>query len=216
MRPLGVATLSQLKYVVFDIETTGLSAKNDRIIQIAAVKIDGDKIPVSLKNKIKDTDPSIPTRKDMQIYNAFINPKRSIPSKIISLTGIKDSMVKNQPGEKSILEEFFGFIGDRILVAHNGIRFDVRFIEEATKRVGMNIENFLCLDTLWLSKKLYPAERSHSLNAIIDRFQLKLSYGDEFLNQRHNALVDVILTAEALRLFMAKLKNQNKDKLLLV
>nr|MBC8363257.1 3'-5' exonuclease [Candidatus Desulfatibia profunda] len=216
MRPLGVATLSQLKYVVFDIETTGLSAKNDRIIQIAAVKIDGDKIPVSLKNKIKDTDPSVPTRKDTQIYNAFINPKRNIPSKITSLTGIKDSMVKNQPGEESILEEFFGFIGDRILVAHNGIRFDVRFIEEATKRVGMNIENFLCLDTLWLSKKLYPAERSHSLNAIIDRFQLKLSYGDEFLSQRHNALVDVMLTAEALRLFMAELKNQNKDKLLLV
>lgn len=216
MRPLGVATLAQLKYVVFDIETTGLSRINDRMIQIAAVKIDGNKIPRAIKNQVKETDPTSPLRDDAKVYNAFINPGRKIPRKITELTGITNSMVKRQPGEKAILAEFFRFVGDRILVAHNGIRFDVLFIEEATTRSRLNLENFLCLDTLWLSRKLYPGERSHKLDALVDRFQLRRRYPANFLNQRHNALVDVMLTAEVMRLFMNELRRQNKDKLLLV
>lgn len=216
MRPLGVATLSQLKYVVFDIETTGLSAKNDWIIQIAAVKIDGSKIPRLLKNKVKEMNPKSPMRKDALVYNAFIKPRRKIPEHITRLTGITNSMVSRQPGEKIILNEFFQFVGDRILVAHNGIRFDIRFIEEATVRSKLKLENFLCLDTLWLSRKLYPEERRHNLNALIDRFQLRKKYPAAFMDQRHNALVDVMLTAEVLRFFMVELKRQNKDKLLLI
>jgi DNA polymerase III alpha subunit (gram-positive type) len=216
MKPLGVATLSQIRYVVFDIETTGLSANRDRIIQVAAVKIDGNKVPRALRSKVAQIDPTVPLRDDELVYNAFIRPGRRIPGHITNLTGITDAMVRRQPQEDRILTEFFEFVGDRILVAHNGIRFDVRFIQAAVDRASLNVENLLCLDTLWVSRRLYPDHRRHNLDAVADRFDLRRHYPQSFLNMRHNALVDVMLTAEALRVFLAELRRRDQDKLLLI
>ena len=216
MKPLGIATLSQLKYVVFDIETTGFSHKTERIIQISAVKIDGNRISQDLRKKVTEVDPNKPIKSDGLIYNAFINPKRSVPKKITELTGITNAMVKNQAGEENILPEFFKFVGDRILVAHNGIKFDVKFLEKSSKKVGLPNDNFLCLDTLWLSRKLYPEEKKHKLINIVERFSLQKKYPSSFLNQMHNALVDVMFTAEALKVFMAELNERGMDKLLLI
>lgn len=216
MKPLGVVTLAQLKYVVFDIETTGLNRNNDRIIQIAAIKVDGTGLTSKQKQKITKLDPTKTIKNDNEIYNAFINPGRKIPPNIQQLTRITDSMVKNQPDEKKILNEFLNFIGDRILVAHNGISFDIKFIESVAIRNKVKIGNLLCLDTLWLSRKLHPHHKSHSLGIIKDRFKMDKKYSKEFLKQQHNAFVDVVITIEALKVFMKELKKQNKDKLLLI
>ncbi len=216
MRPLGVATLSQLRYVVFDIETTGLSADRDRIIQISAVKINGDKISRVLRRNVAQIDPTVSLRNNELIYNAFINPQRRIPTNITNLTGITNAMVRGQPLEDNILKEFYDFVGDRILVAHNGIRFDVRFVEATVERTNLNIENLLCLDTLWLSRRLHPQERRHNLDAIVNRYNLRRHYTRAFMSMRHNALIDVMLTAEALRIFIDELKQNGKDKLLLI
>lgn len=216
MNPLGVVTLAQLKYVVFDIETTGFHRNNDRIIQIAAIKVDGKGLTNKLKQKIIQLDPTKAIKNDNEIYNAFINPVRKIPKNIQELTRITDSMVKNQPDEKTVLNEFLDFIGDRILVAHNGISFDVKFIESTAIRNKVKIENLLCLDTLWLSRKLHHHHKGHNLGIIKDRFKMDKKYSKEFLNQQHNAFVDVVLTTEALKVFMKELKKQNRDKLLLI
>jgi len=216
MRPLGVATLAQLKYVVFDIETTGLSPTKNRIIQIAAVKINGGRVPRPLKTRIKNLNPSRVLRKDPDIFNAFINPGSNIPAKITELTGITNTLVRKAPKESTILKEFFEFVGDRILVAHNGIRFDVKFIETASLRNNLKYENFLCMDTLWLSRRLFPQERRHTLATLVERHNIGSAYSEAFLNQMHNALVDVMLTAEALRVFISELKHLGKDKLLLI
>jgi DNA polymerase III epsilon subunit family exonuclease len=216
MQPLGVANLSQLKYVVFDIETTGFSRDRDRIIQISGVKVDGGRIPRSLRNQVSLVEPKKPFRNDDKIYNGFINPGKKISRKITKLTGITNNMVRNQPREKKILSEFFEFAGDRILVAHNGIRFDIPFVQKTVERNNLRRENLLCLDTLWLSRKLYTGEGKHNLDAVTKRYNLDRFYPSSFLSQRHNALVDVMLTAEALKLFISKLKRKGKDKLTLL
>jgi DNA polymerase-3 subunit alpha (Gram-positive type) len=216
MKPLGVVTLAQLKYVVFDIETTGLHRNYDRIIQIAAIKVDGIGLTRKLKQKLIKLDPNKSIRDDEEVFNAFVNPGRKIPQNIQELTRITDSMVRNQPDEKIILKEFINFIGDRILVAHNGIGFDVKFIEFTAIRNKVKLDNFLCLDTMWLSRKLFPQHKSHKLGSLKDRYKMDKKYSNEFLNQQHNAFVDVVLTTEALKVFMKELKKQNRDKLLLI
>ncbi len=99
-------------YVVFDLETTGLSPVNDRIIEIGAVKITGGKI----------TDR----------FSAFVNPRIPIPFNIEQLTGITDAMVENAETIEKVLPEFLEFCGGAVMVAHNA-GFDVGFIKEKAK-----------------------------------------------------------------------------------
>jgi DNA polymerase III subunit alpha, Gram-positive type len=216
MSTLGITRLRNLKYIVFDIETTGLSIAKNLIIQIAAVKVDGGRVPSKLIDEVKKVNPKKSIRNNENIFNGFINPGIKIPKNITDLTGIDDSLVMAEPFEKVIIDEFFKFSGDRILVAHNGLKFDVPFIEAASRRNRLPYENFLCFDTLWLSRKLFPEESKHSLTALIDRFQLKKRYPKSFAEQQHNALVDVMFTAEMLNIFITNLELQDKDKLLII
>ena len=113
------------EFCVFDIETTGKSNINDRITEIGAVIIkNGDVI---------DT------------YNTFVNPGIPISEFITNLTGITNDMVKDARTIDQVLPEFFEFIGDRMLVAHNAT-FDVGFIRQACNRCGMEF-NYSYLDT---------------------------------------------------------------------
>lgn len=105
-------------YVVFDLETTGLSPVNDRIIEIGAVKMCGGKV----------TDR----------FSTFVNPQIPIPFNIESLTGISDSMVENAGTIEEILPEFLEFCKGAVMVAHNA-GFDVGFIKE--KQIQSLAEN---------------------------------------------------------------------------
>ena len=156
-------------FVVFDIETTGLSAVNDMITEIGAIKIEN--------GKIVDT------------YSQLINPERPIPEKIVELTGITDEMVKDKPTIGEIIYDFKEFIGDHVLVAHNA-SFDAGFIREKFKLYNLELNNPI-LDTLELSRSVFPTLRSHKLNIIANHLNVDL------LNH-HRAVDDAKATAEIL------------------
>ena len=166
-------------FVVFDIETTGLSPKNDMITEIGAVKIS--------KGVIVDR------------YSQLINPGVKIPKKIIELTGITDDMVKNKPSIEEVLPKFIEFFGDSILVAHNA-SFDMGFIIEKFSKVGIEINNTV-LDTLELSRELFPNLKSHRLNKVAKHLNVKLE-------NHHRAVDDSEATANILLKCIPLLKDK--------
>ena len=122
------------EYVAFDLETTGLSAAKDRIIEIGAVV---------MKNG-----------KEIERFQTFVNPGCKLSQEIIDLTGITDDLLVDAPGIEEILPKFLAFVGDRVLVAHNA-KFDTGFIRNACARLGYEYK-LTCADTLVLSQQLMP------------------------------------------------------------
>ncbi len=131
--------------VAFDLETTGLSPTADRITEIGAVVIDNGETK--------------------EVFNTFVNPEQRLTPKIIELTGITDSMLKDAPLEKEALESFFAFVNGKVLIAHNAHGFDMRFIIESAKRCGIPC-NFTYIDTLPLAQALCRGLRNYKLNTI--------------------------------------------------
>ena len=155
------------RYVVFDIETTGLSPRNDMITEIGAVKIEDGVV--------------------VDKYSQLINPGRPIPSKIVNITGITDNMVKDKPKIHEILPDFENFIKDSTLVAHNA-SFDMGFLREQFSNVGKDISNPV-LDTLELTRALFPQLKSHRLNIVAKHLKVDLI-------NHHRAVDDAEATAE--------------------
>ena len=138
-------------FIVFDIETTGLSARNDRITEIGAVRLRGGEV--------------------LEEFDTFVNPGMHIPEKITQLTGIDDAMVADAPKEKQALEEFYAFCGDTpILVAHNA-GFDTSFIRAAAGRCGMDYP-FTAIDTVPICRALYPRLKNHKLDTVAAHLKL--------------------------------------------
>ena len=131
-------------YVIVDIETTGSFSKTDGITEIAAVKSDGKKI--------------------LGEFHSLINPGKSIPGFIQSLTGIHPEMLQDAPFFEEIEDELFRFLDGNIFVAHN-VQFDYNFIRSAFERQG-RIYNSKRLCTVRLSRKLIPEASGHSLGKI--------------------------------------------------
>ena len=168
------------EFIVFDIETTGLSSRNDKITEIGAVKIKDGEI--------------------VDNYSSLINPERDIPEKIIKMTGITDEMVKDKPTVETILPEFLKFIGDRPVVAHNA-DFDIAFIRENMKRIDKAFTN-TTIDTLNLSRVLLPDLKRHRLNIVAKELNIPL------LNH-HRAVDDANATARIFIKFIEIMKTMN-------
>ena len=165
--------------IVFDIETTGLSNRNCKIIEIGAVKIkDG---------KVLDT------------IDFFVDPEEPIPPEITELTSITDDMVKGQIKEREAIEKFLDFAGDRLLIAHNA-NFDVGFIRIAADRHGIPFENTY-LDTVGLSRYVNPELKKHKLDIIAEHYQLH-----DF--HHHRASDDAEMLAEIFFVMMERLKSE--------
>ncbi|TJY43152.1 PolC-type DNA polymerase III [Cohnella pontilimi] len=163
-------SLPDATYVVFDIETTGLSVTNSKIIELAGVKMkDGQEIGR---------------------FATFINPHEPIPYNIQQLTNINDDMVKDAPELAPKLKEFLDFIGDSVLVAHNA-RFDVGFMQEACKQNGFPPLTNPVLDTLELARFLHPTMKNHRLNMLADLYKVSLE-------NHHRAIDDTIALAGVL------------------
>src|SRR5690554_2343172 len=138
-----VKNLIDETYVVFDIETTGLSATSDLIIEIGAVKIKNTEV--------------------IDRYQTFVNPQVLLPEVIKDLTNITDDDLKDARLIDDVMPEFIDFIGNSILVAHNA-NFDINFIKEKANNLGFEINNYYA-DTLNLARYFY--------NDKIKRFNLK-------------------------------------------
>lgn len=132
-------------FVVFDLETTGLSPKDCKITEIGAVLVENGVI--------------------QEQYNTFVNPECHIPKQITELTGITDDMVANAPSQEQALRDFLHWVDGRILVAHNAHGFDIRFLQEGAERYQILFENTY-LDTVPLAQTLYLGLRNYKLDTI--------------------------------------------------
>ncbi len=138
------------EYVAFDLETTGLSSKTDTIIEIGAVLFrDG---------------------KELDRFQTFVDPQRTLERKIVELTGITDEMLKGAPLLEEALPAFLDFVGDRVLVAHNS-DFDTGFIRAACQRLGLPY-TYTAVDTLILSQNMLPGLNKYKLNIVADALSL--------------------------------------------
>ncbi len=145
--------LLEEEYVVFDVETTGLSAVYNTIIELAAVKIKGGEI--------------------VDRFESFADPHEPLTNTIIELTGITDDMVKGQPEVGDVLRDFQAFVGDAVLVAHNA-SFDMGFINVGFQKIGLGEATNPVIDTLELGRFLYPELKNHRLNTLCKKFDIEL------------------------------------------
>ncbi|WP_119326094.1 PolC-type DNA polymerase III [Companilactobacillus musae] len=143
------------EYVIFDTETTGLSAVYDSIIEIGATKMkDGEVI---------------------DRFDKFINPGHPLSEITTNLTSITTDMVKDAPDETVIVGEFMDFIGDDILVGHN-VTFDMGFMNAALRRMGRERLSMPVIDTLEMSRTLHSEYRNHKLDSLAKRYNIVLEH----------------------------------------
>ena len=166
--------------IIFDVETTGLSYKNDRLTSIAAVKVK------NLQN--------------VDTFETYVNPNMHIPKKITELTGITDETVANAPAEDEALRKFMEFCGDNpILVAHNA-NFDITMINEVLQRHNINFE-YNWLDTLIMCQAMLPELGRHRLNNVAKALKL-----GSF--EHHRADEDALILSKIYIELVNRLKNQ--------
>ncbi|MDD5698620.1 MAG: 3'-5' exonuclease [Victivallaceae bacterium] len=170
-------------FTVFDVETTGLNARCDRIVEIAALHIERNGT--------------------ISRYASLINPGCRIPAGASGIHHITDEMVAAAPGFRVVGFEFLEFAADSILVAHNA-RFDLAFLQESLVRCGLPQWRGKTMDSLRLFKQAYAGLPSYSLQNLRRTFQLEDTLPDL---QAHRAAADVEWTAQLLEIaFTALLK----------
>lgn len=171
-------------YAVVDIETTGGSARHERITEVAVYIHDGTAI--------------------VEEYSTLINPERNIPYFITSLTGITNEMVEDAPKFFEVARKIVELTEGNIFVAHNA-RFDYSFIRQEFGMLGYNFKRPL-LDTVSLSRKLLPGHRSYSLGNLCKDLGIEI-------HGRHRASGDAMATVRLLELLLEKDKALNTGSL---
>lgn len=166
--------LGEATYVVFDVETTGLSAIYNDLIQVAASKM--------YKGNV------------IAEFDEFINPGHPLSAFTTDLTGITDEHVKNAKPLGQVLQEFQEFCKDTVLVAHNAT-FDVGFMNVNYERHGLPKITQPVIDTLEFARNLYPEYKRHGLGPLTKRFQVSLDH-------HHMANYDAEATGRLLFIFI--------------
>lgn len=159
--------LKEATYVVFDVETTGLSNQYDQIIELAAVKVKDGEI--------------------IDKFERFSNPHEKLSETIINLTHITDDMLVDAPEIEEVLTEFKEWVGDAIFVAHNA-SFDMGFIDTGYERLGFGPSTNGVIDTLELSRTINTEYGKHGLNFLAKKYGVELT-------QHHRAIYDTEATA---------------------
>lgn len=167
-------------YVVLDLETTGISWARDAIIEFGAVKV--------------------VDRKPVATFQQLVNPFRPLNPRITQLTGITNDMLLPAPDLDDVLPSFLDWCGSDVMVGHNIARFDFKFIDAASRRLLARPVTNRLIDTLAMSRTLYPAERHHRLLDLIQRFDI----ADV---EEHRALAD----AEQTRLCFEYMREHARD-----
>ncbi|MGL5477920.1 MAG: PolC-type DNA polymerase III [Clostridium sp.] len=168
-------------YVVFDIETTGFSPINDKIIEIGAVKIKDGVV--------------------IDRFSEFVDPERKLPYKIIELTSITDDMLEGKDKIDIVLNKFLNFCKDSVLVAHNA-SFDTGFIKYNCRELDLPFD-YTVLDTVPLARYLYPELKKVKLNIVAKHLGISLE-------NHHRAVDDAEATAQILLKCFEKLKDEKE------
>ncbi len=167
------------QFVVFDLETTGLSANVNQIIEIGAVKVENGKI--------------------IDRFSHFVNPKVPIPYTIEELTKIRDDMVMNEPGIEVVLPQFMEFCKGCVMVAHNA-EFDMGFIKKNCADLGLPCE-FTVIDTVAAARYLLPQLNRYKLDTVAKELRISLE-------NHHRAVDDAQCTAEIFLKFAEMLEKR--------
>lgn len=149
-------------YVVFDLETTGISPKTDEVIEISAVKVKQGTI--------------------VEEFTTLVNPGRRIPSGASRVNGITDEMVREAPPFSAVLPEFARFIGDFMLVGHNIAQFDMKFLYRDFSRFLNQVPANDYLDTLLLARKKLPRLSHHRLTDLAEYYGIDIRGAHRALN----------------------------------
>ena len=176
--------LNKASYVVLDLETTGLNCYYDRIIQFGGVKVEHGMITDSL--------------------SVYINPERPLPKKIVQVTGITDAELADKPTIDKAIDRIIAFLGDSILVTHNA-DFDFSFLQQTLLRLGMPLLKNPVIDTLSLSRYLFPESKRHSLGSLCRN--MEVAYDED---EAHRADYDARVLNDVWLPMLVMLTKQNR------
>jgi DNA polymerase III subunit alpha, Gram-positive type len=172
--------LKEGTYIVFDVETTGLSVVYNTIIELAAVKLQNGEV--------------------VERFERFANPHEPLSKTIMDLTGITDDMLVDAPEIDAVLRDFRKFAGDGVLVAHNA-RFDMGFVNAGYRKIGEAELSNPVIDTLELARFLLPELKNHRLNTICDKLGVELI-------SHHRAVYDAEATGNMLWKLILRLEER--------
>jgi DNA polymerase III subunit epsilon len=168
------ACVSCTMFAIIDVETTGGTARFERITEIAIVLHDGEKI--------------------VDTFSTLLNPERSIPWNITQLTGITDQMVADAPKFYEVAKKIVEMTEDAVFVAHN-VSFDYNFVREEFARFGYTYtRKQLC--TVRMARKTFPGLPSYSLSNLKKHFGIQAK-------RAHRALDDTLATVEVFEKILA-------------
>ena len=177
--------LSELDFVVVDVEATGAKTPPNRLIELGAYRIRGGRI--------------------VDKFLSLVNPEIPIPRFVMALTGISNEMVKSAPVFAEVAPRWLDFVSDSVLIAHNAA-FDTSFLNHEISRVypGHRMLNpHLC--TVRLSRRVLPNLHNHRLDTIANHFSIPII-------SRHRAGSDALATAEIFLLLLSKLDEEHGVK----
>ena len=172
---LAQKRLSELTFVAFDVETTGLDLRTERIVEVGAVKFDGSGV--------------------LDTYGQLVNPGRPIPPALTAIHGITDEMVAKNPPITSVVPEFEEFAGDAVLVAHNA-QFDVGFFDAAFAETGIEPLPGPILCTRELSRGIFLGLSDYKLTTLARLLGIPAV-------EHHHALADAGYSAHVFRRCMS-------------
>mgnify|MGYP000363303407 FL=1 len=173
-------------YVVFDLETTGVSPYNDEVIEISAVK--------ARKGKV------------VEEFSELVNPKRTIPFAARRVNNITDDMVSDAPFFDEVLRHFLEFVGEDVLVGHNIQSFDMKFIYRDCERYFHQLITNDYVDTLILAKRCFPEWRHRRLGDLADYYGISTQGA-------HRALADCRMNQRVFELLGKEMNTEKKKTL---
>ncbi len=173
-------------YVVFDLETTGVSPYNDEVIEISAVK--------ARKGKV------------VEEFSQLVNPKRTIPFAASRVNNITDDMVSDAPFFDEVLRNFLKFVGEDVLVGHNIQSFDMKFIYRDCERYFHQLITNDYVDTLILAKRCFPEWRHRRLGDLADYYGISTQGA-------HRALADCRMNQRVFELLGKEMNTEKKKTL---
>jgi len=179
--------VSDLTWVAFDTEATGFSNVSARLVEIAGVRF-------------RFVAPAPPGETPIELLGTFselVNPGVPIPEAVVKIHGISDAEVAGLPGAVEVLDRFFAFIGDGVLVAHY-VPFDLGAMTFALLRAGRGVPRTCAVDTSLLPKRLFPGAPNYALGTLVKFLDLPPAAA-------HRAMPDALSTMELFRRCVAKM-----------